>query len=214
MREPVRVLVVDDHPMFRDGVIHTLEAEADLTVVGQAGSGEEALRLLDDAAPEVVLLDIAMPRLGGISTAARINIDHPEIQVLMLTVSENPDDLIQALKAGARGYVLKGVPGHQLVYAVRAVTEGEVFVSAPLAGAILHEMTRAPVVDPLEELTEREREVLQLVGEGLTNREIGEKLYLAEKTIKHYMTSVLQKLHVRSRVEAALLAQRRQLEED
>lgn len=214
MFDPIRILVVDDHPVFRNGVIHTLEAEVDLVVVGEAGSGEEALRLCEDVNPQVVLLDIAMPGRGGISTAEQICSDHPEIHVLMLTVSENPDDLIQALKAGAHGYLLKGVPGHQLVYAVRAVTDGEVFVSAPLAGTILYEMTREPVVDPLDALTDREHEVLHLVGEGLTNREIGERLFLAEKTIKHYMTSVLQKLHVRSRVEAALLAQRRQLEGD
>jgi DNA-binding NarL/FixJ family response regulator len=212
--DPIRVLVVDDHPLLREGVIHTLEAEDDFTVVGEAGTGEEALRLVKILDPDVILLDIKMPGQGGIATAAKICAANPSVRVLMLTVSENPDDLIQALKAGARGYVLKGVPGHKLVYAVRAVIDGEVFVSASLANTILHELTRDSSADPLEELIERERQVLKLVGRGLTNREIGERLYLAEKTIKHYMASVLQKLHVRSRVEAALVAQRHQLDED
>jgi len=132
----------------------------------------------------------------------------------MLTVSEDPDNLMKALKAGARGYVLKGVQAHELSHAVRAVTAGEVFVSPTLASTILYEMTRAQPADPLGELTEREQQILALVGQGLTNREIGDRLYLAEKTIKHYMTSVLQKLHVRSRVEAALLAMRKQLTDD
>lgn len=211
--DPIRVLVVDDHPLLREGVIHTLEAEDDLTVVGEAGTGEEALRLVEKLDPDVILLDIKMPGLGGIATASTIGKHNPSVRVLMLTISEDPDDLIQALKAGARGYVLKGVPGHKLVHAVRAVIDGEVFVSAPLANTILHELTQDSSADPLEELIERERQVLELVGRGLTNREIGEQLYLAEKTIKHYMTNVLQKLHVRSRVEAALLAQRQELED-
>ncbi len=211
--DPIRVLVVDDHPLLREGVIHTLEAEDDLTVVGEAGTGEEALRLVEKLDPDVILLDIKMPGLGGIATASTIGKHNPSVRVLMLTISEDPDDLIQALKAGARGYVLKGVPGHKLVHAVRAVIDGEVFVSAPLANTILHELTQDSSADPLEELIERERQVLELVGRGLTNREIGEQLHLAEKTIKHYMTNVLQKLHVRSRVEAALLAQRQELED-
>ena len=132
--------------------------------------------------------------------------------VLILTVSEDRDDLLEALKAGAKGYVLKGVPADGLVHAVRAVTEGEVYVTPTLASSTLHEMTSNQSDDPIDELNPREQDILKLVAEGRTNREIGEQLYLAEKTVKHYMTNVLQKLHVRSRVEAALLAQRRDLE--
>jgi DNA-binding NarL/FixJ family response regulator len=127
----------------------------------------------------------------------------------MLTVSEDNDDLLAALKAGARGYVLKGVGARELANAVRSVAQGAVYVSPALASGILFEMARVPPQqDPMNSLTERERDILNLVAEGLTNREIGERLHLAEKTVKHYMTNVLQKLQVRSRVEAALLAQK------
>ena len=129
----------------------------------------------------------------------------------MLTVSEDQDDLMEALKAGARGYVLKGVSARELAKAIRAVAAGESYISPSLAGGILFEMSYSQPADPLDELTSREREILRLVGEGLTNREIGVHLHLTEKTIKHYMTSVLQKLQVRSRVEAALMVQERLL---
>jgi len=206
MSEPVTIVVADDHPLFRQGVVQSLDSREEFSVVGEAGTGEEALVLVSETSPDILLLDIAMPGRGGIATIEYVAKTSPMTQVLMLTVSEDPDDLMAALKAGARGYVLKGVPAQGLVGAVQAVTDGEVFVSPALASTILYEMTHDEPANPLDELTEREQEVLQLVGQGLTNREIGEALFLAEKTVKHYMTSVLQKLHVRSRVEAALLA--------
>lgn len=209
MGDPINIVVADDHPLFRQGVVQTLTAEDGFFVIGEAGTGEEAVQLAVEHNPDILLLDIGMPGAGGIATVEQVAASCPLTRVLMLTVSENPDDLMQALKAGARGYVLKGVSSHGLVSAIRAVKAGEVFVTSVLASTILYEMTHNEPGDPLDELTERERQVLQLLGEGLTNREIGERLYLAEKTVKHYMTSVLQKLHVRSRVEAALLAQRR-----
>jgi DNA-binding NarL/FixJ family response regulator len=214
--DPITIVVADDHPLLRQGVVQSLTAQEDFLVVGEAGTGEEAVALVSELSPDVLLLDIAMPGMGGIAAIPQIISACPMTQVLMLTVSENPDDLMEALKAGARGYVLKGVPAYGLVSAVRAVTAGEVFVSPALASAILYEMTHDEyeTINPLDQLTERERQVLQLVGEGLTNREIGERLYLAEKTIKHYMTSILAKLHVRSRVEAALLALQRRLDND
>lgn len=208
MSEPVRVLVVDDHPLFREGVAHSLTGEPDVALVGQAASGEEALRLARDLLPDVLLLDITMPGKGGIAAAVEIATACPAVKIVMLTVSEDEDDLLAAFKAGARGYVLKGVSARELANVVRAVAGGEVYVSPSLAAGMLVELTHGRPPDPLSELTKREREILRLVAEGLTNREIGERIYLAEKTVKHYMTNILGKLHVRSRVEAALLAAR------
>ncbi len=208
---PIRVVIADDHPLFREGVAHSLAGEPDLAVVGQASDGEEAVERVTAVTPDILLLDIAMPGQGGIETVRRISATCPTVRTIMLTVSEDQDDLMDALKAGARGYVLKGVSARELANVVRAVAGNEVYISPALAGGILFEMTHAKPIDPLDELTERERQILHLVGEGLTNREIGERLHLAEKTIKHYMTSVLQKLHVRSRVEAALFIQERDL---
>jgi DNA-binding NarL/FixJ family response regulator len=206
--EPIRVLIADDHPLFRDGVAHSLASDPDMSVVGQVASGEEALRLARDLLPDVLLLDIAMPGKGGIVAATEIAVACPATKIVMLTVSEHEDDLLAAFKAGARGYVLKGVSARELANVVRAVMSGEVYLSPSLAAGMLVELTRHRPPDPLSELTEREREILRLVAEGLTNREIGERLSLAEKTVKHYMTNILGKLHVRSRVEAALIMAR------
>jgi len=209
MAEGIRILVADDHPLFREGVVHSLASEADLNVIGQASSGEEALRMARDLLPDVVLLDIAMPGWGGIATAEKITTACPAARIMMLTVMEDEDKLLASFKAGARAYVLKGVSAHELARVVRSVAQGEVYVTPSLAAGILLTLTRSPAPqDPLEGLTERESEILQLVVRGLTNREIGDRLHLSEKTIKHYITNILEKLHVRSRVEAAMLAVR------
>ncbi len=208
MGEPIRILVADDHPLFREGVVHSLASERDIAVVGQATSGEEALRLARDLLPDVVLLDVTMPGWGGLATAAKLATACPAIKVIMLTVVEDEDKLLAAFSAGARGYVLKGVSARELAEVVRGVERGEVYVSPSLAASILVALTHSRPADPLGELTEREHDILRLVGEGLTNREIGERIHLSEKTIKHYVTNILQKLQVRSRVEAALLAAR------
>ncbi len=208
MSEPIRILIADDHPLFREGVVHSLGSEPDFSIVAQAASGEEALRLARALLPDVVLLDIGMPGWGGLVTAEKIAAACPATRIVMLTVFEDEDKLLAAFKAGARGYVLKGVSARELASVVRAAAGGEVYVSPSLAAGILVVLTRGRSPDPLQELTDREREILQLIGEGLTNREIGERLYLSEKTIKHYITNILQKLQVRSRVEAALLAAR------
>ncbi len=209
MAERISILVADDHPLFREGVVHSLAAEPDFDVVGQAACGEDALRLACDLVPDVVMLDITMPGWGGIVTADKIRAACPAAKVLMLTVAEDEDKLLASFKAGARAYVLKGVSAHELARVVRSVAQGEVYVTPSLAAGILVTLSRNTVPqDPLEGLTERESEILKLVVEGLTNREIGERLHLSEKTIKHYITNILEKLHVRSRMEAAMLAVR------
>jgi two-component system, NarL family, nitrate/nitrite response regulator NarL len=212
MSEPIRILVADDHPLFREGAVRSLESEPDLAVVGQASSGEEALRLACELVPDIVLLDIGMAGWGGLVAAEKIATACPAVNIVILTVFEDEDKMLAAFKAGARGYVLKGVSPRELASVVRTVAQGEVYVSPSLAAGILVTLTRDRAENPLQELTERERDILVLVGQGLTNREIGDRLHLAEKTIKHYVTNILQKLHVRSRVEAALLAARRQVQ--
>lgn len=202
----IRIVVADDHPMFRAGVVASLAAQPDIEVVGEGASAPEALSLVAQHSPDVALLDIAMPG-GGLNAARDISAASPATRVVMLTVSEDEDDLLAAMKAGASGYVLKGAAASELVNVLRMVNAGEVYVAPGLAWGLLREMSR-PRSAPLDELSAREHEVLELVAAGLSNQEIGDRLSLAEKTIKHYMTSILSKLRVRSRVEAALLAYR------
>ena len=207
MTDPIRVVVADDHPLFRDGVVSSLRASEDIVVVGEAADASSAVGLVQQHLPDVVLLDIAMPG-GGIRAAADIAVAAPATKIVMLTVSEDEDDLLAAMKAGAKGYVLKGVSARELAGVIRSVQAGDVYVAPALAFDLLREMSQPRQKDPLAELTTREREVLELLATGLSNQEIAGRLSLAEKTIKHYMTNILAKLQVRSRVEAALLAQR------
>lgn len=208
MADPIRILLADDHPMFRDGVAHSLGSEPDFKVIAQAASGEEAVELAQRLIPDVVLLDITMPGIGGIAAAARIAASLPDMRIVMLTVSEDKDNLVAALKAGAHGYVLKGAAASELRAIVRRVAGGEAFVTPTLAARLLAEFSRPQARDPLSELTAREHDVIELLSLGSSNREIAERLYLAEKTVKHYVTCILQKLHARSRTEAALIAVR------
>ena len=207
MTEPIRVVVADDHPLFREGVINSLQSAPDIVVVGQAADADEALRIVRDELPDLALLDVTMPG-SGIDAARRIAASCPATRIVMLTVSEDEDDLLAAMKAGASGYVLKGVSARELAAVVRSVSGGDVYVAPSLAFGLLREMSSPRPSDPLAELSTRERQVLELVASGMSNQEIGLKLGLAEKTIKHYMTNILTKLQVRSRVEAALLAAR------
>ncbi|HEY3058047.1 MAG TPA: response regulator transcription factor [Chloroflexota bacterium] len=207
MAEPLRVVVADDHPLFREGVITSLRTAPDIAVVGQAADADAAVRVVREHLPDLALLDVTMPG-GGLEAARKIATACPATRIVMLTVSEDEDDLLAAMKAGASGYVLKGVSSQELLAIVRAVSSGEVYVAPSLAFALLREMSKPPPADPLAELSARERQVLELVATGLSNQEIGSKLGLAEKTVKHYMTNILTKLQVRSRVEAALLAHR------
>ena len=207
-----RIIIIDDHPLYRAGVVRTLAAESGMIVVGEGASAAEALELCERARPDVVLLDISMPG-GGIEAAREITARHPAIAIAMVTASEEDEDILEAMAAGAKGYVLKGVSAQELVSVVRAIAEGGSYVSPNLAGRLLTTMRRAAegrerAADPLTSLSAREEAILRLVSDGKSNKEVGIILDLQEKTIKHYMTQILQKLHVRNRTEAAVMARR------
>lgn len=206
MPDRITIVVVDDHPLFRQGVVSALQGQPDFNVVGETDSGEQALQMARTLMPHVMLLDVSMTGWSGIQTAEKVSIACPATAIVMLTVSDDKDRLLAAFKAGARAYVLKGVSAQELARVVRAAAAGEVYVSQSLAGEMLVSLTQGKAPDPLQELTSREREILSLIGNGFTNRAIGEKIFLSEQTVKHYVTNILQKLQVRSRVEAALLA--------
>lgn len=206
------MIVADDHPLFRDGVVTTLDAADGIDVVGEADDAASAIKLAGDLLPDVALLDVAMPG-GGLQAAREIARTCPSTRIVMLTVSEDEDNLMAAMKSGAKGYVLKGIAARDLVDIVRSIDAGEVYVAPKLAWRLLREL-RKPRRSPLDELSAREREVLELVAEGLSNAEIGARLNVVEKTIKHHMTNILSKLQVSSRVEAALLAYKAGLGQD
>jgi DNA-binding NarL/FixJ family response regulator len=209
----LRLVVVDDHAVLREGLAAILDAEDDIEVVGQGGSAEDALRLVQNHRPDIILLDIDMPG-GGLEASRRISNEFPETRIVILTASQDDDHLMSALSSGARAYVLKGVGARDLLRIVRAVASGESYVPPALAAGLLMGMQGGKVAlgkstaDPLAELTHRERDILDHLAVGLSNKEIGQKLFLSEKTVKHHITNILQKLQVRNRVEAALLAQR------
>ena len=209
MSGSIRVVLVDDHPIYREGVARTLADAGGIEVVGQAADGEAAVSVVIATRPDLVLLDISMPKGGGLPALTRIVQLDAAPKVAMLTASEEDDDLMQALRLGALGYVLKGVGAGELVEVVRGLADGQSYVSPGLAGRLLVGMRSrgaAAPANPMEDLTKREEDILRLVALGLSNREVGQTLELQEKTVKHYMTAILQKLHVRNRVEAAMLA--------
>jgi DNA-binding NarL/FixJ family response regulator len=206
MTQAIRVAVVDDHPLFREGVTRSLAEIRGFEVVGEGSSSEDAIRLAEEQSPDIVLLDISMPG-GGLSAVRAILQRRPEQKVVMLTVSEASDDIVRALDSGARGYVLKGVGSKTLAEILVAVAAGERYVSPTLSARLLSNLSARssePRRDPLADLTARERQVLELVAAGLSNKRVGLKLDLHEKTVKHHMTHILAKLKVRNRTEAAM----------
>lgn len=213
MSEKIRIAVVDDHPMLREGVMHTLSAHADMEIVAEGGTGADAVRIAEEWLPDVMLLDVSLPG-GGVEAVRAIASSCPVVKIAMLTVAQDEETVSSALGAGARGYILKGISGQELADAVRNIHAGEDYVSPSLAARLLAEMgsksvfRQADGFDVFASLSIREESILILVADGLSNRQVGEKLNLSEKTIKHYMTNILQKLRVRNRVEAALLAQK------
>ena len=207
MSAPIKVIVADDHPLYRDGVVASLKESGMFEICGAGASAEEAIELVRTHRPDIALLDISMPG-GGIRAAEAIAAMDVATKTVMLTVSERDDDIMRALEAGASGYVLKGVGGDELAEVVTRVSSGSSYVTPSLAARLLVTMSRPKSRDGtgLASLTSREEKILRLVAEGLSNKEIGLKLNLQEKTVKHYMTGILQKLAVRNRVEAAVLA--------
>jgi DNA-binding NarL/FixJ family response regulator len=201
----IRVLVVDDHPVVRSGLAGMLDGEADLSVVGEAGDGEEALVRVAALAPDVVLMDLRMPRLDGVGATSRIVAEHPGSRVLVLTTYDTDDDIVRAVAAGATGYLLKDTPRRQLVDAVRAAARGETVLAPPVAARLVSRL-RAPVA---EALTPREVEVLRAVARGLSNAEIGRELFIGEATVKTHLLRAFAKLGVDDRTRAVTVAMER-----
>ncbi|HMF04651.1 MAG TPA: response regulator transcription factor [Acidimicrobiia bacterium] len=215
--EAIRVVIVDDHALFRRGLDLVLSGEPDIKVVGEAADGIEAVHRAEEMAPDVVVMDVRMPRSTGIEAARRIRERLPDTKVIMLTVSDNEEDLYAAVKAGASGYLLKEISIEELADAVRAVARGHSLISPSMASKLLSEFNA--LVQQAEErhrsllpnLTDRELDVLKLVAKGLSNREISEELYISENTVKNHVRNILEKLHLHSRMEAVVYAMREKL---
>jgi len=207
----IRLLIAEDETLVRHALAQLLGAEADIEVVGQAPNGEAAVVAAQAQQPDVVLMDINMPKLDGISATRQIVQELPACAVVMLTVLDNDDSLFEAVKAGARGYVLKDAPPEEVLAAIRAAAAGEGFLGPALVSRVMSEFARisrlrAAAKEVFAELTRREMEILELLGKGMRNRDIAATLYLSEKTVKNHVSAILAKLHVNDRTEAALLA--------
>jgi DNA-binding NarL/FixJ family response regulator len=205
----IKVFLLDDHEIVRRGVRDMLEAEPDITVVGEAGTAESALARIPAVRPDVAVLDVRLPDGDGVTVCRDIRSRMPEVACLMLTSFGDDEALFDAIMAGAAGYVLKQIRGTDLVGAVRTVASGESMLDPEAASKVLARMRdQAAKTDPLAGLTPQERKILELIGEGLTNRQIGERMYLAEKTVKNYVSALFVKLGVERRTQAAVYASR------
>lgn len=206
---PVRVFLLDDHQVVREGVRRLLESDDDIVVVGEAGTAADALDRLPTSEADVAVLDVRLPDGDGIDVCREIRSSHPEISCLILTSYAEDEALAQAILAGTSGYVLKQIHGNELVAAVRAVAAGHSLIDSATTRRVLDELRRSNAEDEgVERLTPREREILELIAEGKTNRQIGAELYLAEKTVKNYVSNLLAKLGMGRRSEAAAYAAR------
>jgi DNA-binding NarL/FixJ family response regulator len=212
MTSPVRVLIADDQELFREGLHTLLSVQLDLQVVGEARNGEEALRLAAVLKPDVILMDLRMPLLGGVAATRRLKSTQPESKVIVLTTFDDDEDVFEGLRAGAVGYLLKDVSSEKLVEAIRAVARGESFLQPSIAGKVIAEFARlsphlsSPVQPLVEPLSERELDILRLLSQGASNKEIADRLVITVGTVKNHVTSILTKLGVRDRTQAALKA--------
>jgi DNA-binding NarL/FixJ family response regulator len=210
----IRVLLVDDQALFREGLHTLLSVHAGLEVVGEAANGEEALQLAAARQPDVILMDVQMPVLDGVAATRRLRLEQPACRVILLTTFDDDEYVFEGLRAGAAGYLLKDAPSARLVEAIQAAARGESFLQTSVTAKVLAEFTRlaqrpppggadvAPIGKLAEPLTEREIEILRLVAEGASNKDIAARLFLAEGTVKNHVTSILGKLGVSGRLQA------------
>ena len=214
--EPIRVLVVDDHALFRRGLEMVLAQEDDIEVVGEAGDGAEAVEKAADLLPDVVLMDVRMPRRSGIEACTAIKDVTPSTRIIMLTISDEENDLYDAIKAGATGYLLKEITIDEVATAVRAVAGGQSLISPAMASKLLTEFATLVKREdrqqvPAPRLTDRELEVLRLVARGHNNKEVAKQLFISENTVKNHVRNILEKLQLHSRMEAVVYAVREKL---
>jgi two-component system, NarL family, response regulator DevR len=205
MNAQIRLFLLDDHEIVRRGLSDLLGTAADIAIVGEAATAAEALHRIPAARPHVALLDVRLPDGSGIDVCREIRSSLPEIKCLILTSYDDDDALFAAVMAGAAGYLLKQIGGSALLEAIRQVAAGRSLLDSAVTGKLLERLRHPPTIDPrLDTLTAREREILDLIAEGLTNREIGARLFLAEKTVKNYVSSLLAKLNMQRRTQAAV----------
>ena len=215
--QTLRVLVCDDHALFRRGLQMVLEQEPDLELVSEAADGEEVVARAQELMPDVILMDVRMPRKSGIEAASEIKDALPHVKILMLTISDDEADLYEAIKAGASGYLLKEIPIEEVADAIRSVWAGQSRISPSMASKLLTEFaamskaTEEKPQMPAPRLTDREMEVLRLVAQGLNNRDIAAKLFISENTVKNHIRNILEKLHLHSRMEAVVYAVREKM---
>jgi DNA-binding NarL/FixJ family response regulator len=205
--KPLRIVVVDDHSIFRKGVRTSLDGQAGIEVIGEASNGDEAIQLAIHSKPDIILMDIAMPVCDGLKATRQIKSIEPDIRIVILTVSDTDEDLYEAIKSGALGYLQKDIEASELGPMMHRVANGEALISGLLAAKILQEFrgSEKEIEPPKGDLlTGREVEVLTLVANGCSNREIAEKLVISENTVKHHLSNILQKLHLKNRLQLAV----------